>query len=249
MKKNYFKKLLVCSMLLTASMSLAFIPTRASAATHFGDSFDSGSIDTQNWQKGSWKNPDPFNCTWRENNINLVDGKVAITLDKDTQGGSTPYSSGELRSTKEYGYGLYQVNMKPAKNIGVNSSFFTFTGPSTDKPTEPWDEIDIEFLGKDTTKVQFNYYTNGVGKHEYIYDLGFDASASYHTYSYEWHENCIIWRVDGEVAHIAYDNIPTHPGKIMMNLWNGTGVDDWLGAYDGTTPLKAYYDWMAYDQF
>ena len=29
-----------------------------------------------------------------------------------------------------------------------------------------WDEIDIEFLGKDTPKVQFNYYTNGQGNHE-----------------------------------------------------------------------------------
>lgn len=38
------------------------------------------------------------------------------------------------------------------------------------------DEIDVEVLGKDTTKVQFNYYTNGTGNHEYLYDLGFDAS-------------------------------------------------------------------------
>lgn len=43
-------------------------------------------------------------------------------------------------------------------------------------------EIDIEVLGKDTTKVQFNYYTNGVGNHEYMYDLGFDASEGFHTY-------------------------------------------------------------------
>lgn len=67
--------------------------------------------------------------------------------------------------------------MQPISNPGVVSSFFTYTGPSDNNP---WDEIDIEFLGKDTTKVQFNYYTNGVGGHEFLYDLGFDASESYH---------------------------------------------------------------------
>ena len=36
-----------------------------------------------------------------------------------------------------------------------------YTGPSEGKP---WDEIDIEFLGKDTTKVQFNYFTHGRGQ-------------------------------------------------------------------------------------
>ena len=47
-----------------------------------------------------------------------------------------------------------------------------YTGPSDD---DPWDEIDFEFLGYDTTKVQLNYYTDGVGGHEYMLDLGFDA--------------------------------------------------------------------------
>ncbi|MCY9075237.1 beta-glucanase, partial [Bacillus inaquosorum] len=36
------------------------------------------------------------------------------------------------------------------------------------------------------------------------------------------------------------------PGKIMMNLWNGTGVDEWLGSYNGVTPLYAHYDWVRY---
>ena len=63
--------------------------------------------------------------------------------------------------------------MKPIKNDGVVSSFFTYTGPSDGTR---WDEIDIEFLGKNTTQVQFNYYTNGVGNHEYLYNLGFDVT-------------------------------------------------------------------------
>lgn len=34
----------------------------------------------------------------------------------------------------------------------------------------------------------------------------------------------------------------------MMNLWNGTGVDDWPGPYNGANPLyaKYEYDWGKY---
>lgn len=216
----------------------ALLPTQAFATTaHFSDGFDS---QTSSWSKSDgWTNGGMFNCNWRANNVNFSSGVMNLTLNKDS--GSKPYSGGEYRSSNTYGYGLYQVNMKPAKNTGIVSSFFTYTD-------SPWDEIDIEFLGKDTTKVQFNYFTNGVGNHEHIYNLGFDASTSYHTYAFNWQKTYIAWLVDGKEVYRATSSIPSHPGKIMMNLWPGTGVDSWLGAYNGVTPLNAYYDWVSYDQ-
>lgn len=169
-----------------------------------------------------------FNCTWRAYNANVNNGVLNLSITNDWNYGSKPYAGAEYRTRDKFGYGLYQVSMKPAKNPGIVSSFFTYTGPSDGTP---WDEIDIEFLGKDTTKVQFNYYTNGVGNHEYLYDLGFDASTSYHVYAFNWQPNYIAWLVDGKEVYRAYNNIPSHPGKIMLNIWPGTGVDDWLGAY------------------
>ena len=120
------------------------------------------------------------------------------------------------------------------------------SSPASDN--NPWDEIDIEFLCKDTTKVQFNYYTNGQGNHEKIYDLGFDASQSYHTYGFDWQRDHITWYVDGKAVYTAYNNIPQTPGKIMMNVWPGRGVDEWLGHYDGKTPLTASYQWVKYNK-
>lgn len=169
------------------------------------------------------------------------DGKMQLTI--DSMGDSEAYRGGEYRSKENYGYGLYEVSMKAIKNDGVVSSFFTYTGPSEDNP---WDEIDVEVLGKDTTKVQFNYYTNGVGKHEYMYDLGFDASEDFHTYAFEWKEDSITWYVDGKEAYKATENLPVTPGKIMMNAWNGIGVDSWLKAFDGTVPLTAEYEWARF---
>ncbi len=186
-----------------------------------------------------WTNGSMFNCTWRKANVDFSDGSMKLKIDLDGNGeGAIPYSGAEFRSKDFYGYGMYEVVMKPIKNDGVVSSFFTYTGP-TDQ--NPWDEIDIEFLGKDTTKVQFNYYTDGKGNHEYLYDLGYDASEEFHTYGFDWQADKITWYVDGKAVYSAEKNIPSTPGKIMMNVWPGKGVDGWLKAYDGTTPLTAEY--------
>ena len=192
-----------------------------------------------------WSNGSMFNVTWRKNNCTFTGDKMQLSIDTDN--GNLPYSGGEYRTRKFYGYGRYEVSMKAIKNDGVVSSFFTYTGP-TDK--NPWDEIDIEILGKDTTRVQFNYYTNGRGKHEHMHDLGFDASEEFHTYAFEWYEDKIVWFVDGEEVYTATSTIPTHRGKIMMNAWCGKGVDSWLKPFDDTNlPLVAEYEWFSYTPF
>ena len=189
-----------------------------------------------------------FNVTWRKKNVTFNGGNMQLIIDKDaTPSGGIPYSGGEFRSKDFYGYGRYEVSMKAIKNDGVVSSFFTYTGPSDDNP---WDEIDVEILGRDTTKVQFNYFTNGRGNHEYMYNLGFDASEDFHTYAFEWHKDKIIWFVDGVEVHSATRNIPSTPGKIMMNAWCGTGVDAWLKKFDDSNlPLTAEYQWIKFTPF
>lgn len=190
-----------------------------------------------------WTNGNPFDCGWYSENAVIRDNVLNLTIDRDKTG-KYNYSAAEYRTKDFYGYGYYETAMQAIKNDGVVSSFFTYTGPSDNNP---WDEIDIEVLGKDTTKVQFNYYTNGVGNHEYMYDLGFDASQGFHTYGFDWQPDHITWYVDGKAVYTAYENIPSTPGKIMMNVWPGIGVDDWLKPYNGNTPLTAKYQWVTFD--
>jgi Beta-glucanase/Beta-glucan synthetase len=221
----------------TSDTSLA----KSVITTHFGDGFDS--YDSSSWSKSDgWTNGGMFNCGWKADHITYANGIMTLKLDHTSSSGK-PYSSGEIRTINTYSYGYYQARMKPAKNIGVVSSFFTYTGPAFGTI---WDEIDIEFLGKDTTHVQFNYFKNGVGGHEKLYYLGFDASSAYHTYAFNWQPSYIAWLVDGVEVYRATTNIPTTPGHIYINLWPGITVDSWLGAYNGVTPLYAYYDWVAY---
>ena len=198
-----------------------------------------------------WTNGSVFDCWWHASNTSLDGGKLSLTIDQD-KGGKGMYSGAEYRTNNFYGYGYYECSMQAIKNDGVVSSFFTYTGPSDNNP---WDEIDIEILGKDTTKVQLNYYTDGVGNHEYMYDLGFDASEAYHTYGFDWQADHITWYVDGKEAYTMWGNVPKTPGKIMMNTWPGVSdpskdpnTIDWLKPYNGKTPLTAHYQWVTYNK-
>lgn len=192
---------------------------------------------------GLWTNGGVFDCGWSSSNITF-DDVMNITI-TDDHSGTYNYMSGEYRTSKKYGYGYYECSMMPIKADGVDTGFFMYTGPSDG---DPWDEIDFEFLGYDTTKVQLNYYTNGVGNHEYMLDLGFDASEGYHTYGFDWQEDSITWYVDGVERYKATENLPSNPGRIMVNAWPGTGVDEWLKPFKGNVPLTAKFQWITYNE-
>lgn len=219
--------------------------TRAKTATSLQDAFDT--YNTRAWSKADgWTNGSIFNVGWKASNVTFGGGFMTLTLNDagcPAQCSGMPYASGEYRSNAKYGYGTYQVRMKAARGSGVVSSFFVYNG-------SPWDEIDIEILGKDPTKLHTNYFTNGTGGHETVIDLGFDASAAYHTYAFTWTPTSIEWFVDGRKVHGEYGArgpLPTHPGQLMMNLWTGRGIDDWLGPFAYTGPVTAQYDWMSWN--
>lgn len=189
-----------------------------------------------------WTNGGMFNCVWSGTSAVLADGLLSLTVSK----GDDKYYGAEYRTYgRGYTYGYYGACMKAAKCSGVVSSLFTYTGPSDGTR---WDEIDIEFLGKDTTKVQFNYYVDGVGGHEYLYDLGFDASEEFHEYGFLWQRDRITWYVDGEAVYtVQSDNLPVTDSRIMMNAWNSIGMDDWTGPLDESSlPATAQYKWVRY---
>lgn len=184
-----------------------------------------------------YSNGNMFNCMWRGYNVAFGNGTMNISVTHD----GSWYAGGEYRSRGWYSFGYFSVSMKPAKCSGVVSSLFTYTNHPR------WDEIDIEFLGNDTTKIQFNYFTDGVGGHEYVYELGFDAAQEFHEYGFLWQSDCIVWFVDGKAVYKATKDVPQYAGMIMANVWNGVGVDDWIGPFDPSRlPVTAQYKWIGY---
>ncbi len=189
------------------------------------------------WARHDRGNGGMFNCSFSNANAVIDEGELRLILDKQGDG----YVGAEYRTWESYSYGYYSVSMKAAKCSGVISSFFIYTG-------RPWDEIDIEFLGDDTTKVQFNYFKDGVGGHEYEYELGFDASEEFHEYGFDWQPDSITWYVDGKAVYRVTGDMPSTPGHIMMNLWNVADFKaDWAGAFQGEgLPVTAGYQWIGF---
>lgn len=220
------------------------------------------------WEKAHWTNGDMFNCWWDPENITFNESGNSLMkmkiCKKTNPSYPQAYSGAELRTTGTYGYGYYEVRMKPCKASGTNSSFFLYT--KDDKNNIEWNEVDIEFITKDMGDgrglraiPQFNFFIDNAGEgHEFLYtDLEFDASTAFHVYGIEYAADHISWYVDGKKVytatgceegghHHAQGSLPRHNMQIMVNFWPGTGVDDWLGEFHYTAPLYAEYDYIKF---
>ena len=189
-------------------------------------------------------NGDPFGVIWNKDNVYYDEETEALTLSITKE--DDVYYGGELRTAGDVGaiqYGYFGCLMKPSNVKGTASTFFTYTG---DFEGNSHDEIDIEFLGKDTTKVQFNYFLNDVGGHEYWYDLGFDASEDFHHYGFFWNEEMVVWFVDYKPVHWYVGETSSVPQRVYTNFWVGeptnSGIMGWMGEVnDADLPAKTEY--------
>lgn len=184
---------------------------------------------------------------WAETQVSFASGGMTITLDDHDSNPSTPLVSGSLRSQQTFRYGYYEARFKTSNVPGTITGFFLYTGPSAGTPH---DEIDIEIKGDNPTKIQVNYWTDGV-EHPTVLDLGFDASAEFHTYGFRWLPNAIEWYVDGELLHSENGmsgTLPITPGQIFFNFWATTGAMPWSSDFDETNaPASVNVKYIAYN--
>ena len=145
MKKSLLKRAasVVCAAAITLCSAVEASAASRFSGSYFGTGFDYHDSGTMEISDG-WSNGGMFDCTWSRNNVSFSGGKMNLSI----KGGWGNFTGAEYRTKQAFGFGMYDVSMKPIKNDGVVSSFFTYTGPSDGTV---WDEIDIEFLGKDTT--------------------------------------------------------------------------------------------------
>jgi beta-glucanase (GH16 family) len=164
-------------------------------------------------------------------------------------GFSKNYKGAELRTKVSYLYGRFEVRYKASWGSGQTSTFFTY---NDDYPSTPWNEIDIEILGRYRDDVQFNAITPQRINHVRHQFVGFDPYTDFHTYAFEWTPGYVAWFIDGEeVARQTQEHIQTlqHPQKIMMNIWN-PDAPGWAGPFDDRMlPFFAYYDYVSYASY
>ena len=228
------------------SLLASLIPLPASA-TELPFFLPYPKIDTNRWFIASgWTNGPIQSCEWRSEAVSSRDNNLVLTL-SDKGEKISPISCGELQSTRKYGYGTFSARLRAAKGSGLNTGFFSYTGPPQGSPVH--DEIDFEFLGKNSRTVQLNYYINAKAQGAVIIDLGFDASEAFHDYTYVWEPNKIRWYIDKKLVHETADGvpIPSHPGKIHLTLWSGSEqINDWLGPFKYEGDVDAEFSWVKY---
>lgn len=142
------------------------------------------------------------------------------------------FTSAAIASSKSHLYGSFSARLRPSNVPGLITGIFLHRNG-------PRQEIDIEFLGKDTSKMLVNVYYNpgpeGT-KLEYGYrgtpteiDLGFDAASDFHSYEIDWQPNIIRWKVDGTVVYeralCAPTPIPDQPLEFNINLWHSRSAE------------------------
>jgi len=148
-----------------------------------------------------------------------------LTLQKESVG-VREFTSASIASRQSFRYGRFSVELRPVAVPGVVTGVFLHRN-------SPRQEIDIEFLGNDTSKLLANvYYNPGTegSRFDYGYrgspvliDLGFDASKMVHSYAMEWTDTSIRWLVDDRLVHERVNWYPTPiphlPMQFYLNLW------------------------------
>ena len=182
---------------------------------------------------------------WVKENVTAdADG---VRLDVTDTNVRDRYKLGEVQLSNRYGYGRYEVIMRPAKGSGLVSAFFTYTGEYFG---DPHDEIDIEFVGLSTSIIQLNYFRNGIKGNFANIKLPFDASEKDHLYAFDWKPEGISWYVDGKLIYSTPEGdkrIPRTPGRIYISNWTGIPqMRQWHGNPDFGKRGSAYYSCISF---
>lgn len=160
-------------------------------------------------------------------NVRALDGGGVHLALEARPSGDRLYSSASIATKSDrHLYGRFEAELRPARASGVITAFFLYR-------FDPWQEIDFEFLGRDTTQALINvFYNPGVEGDLYNYglrgtpvlvDLGFDAADDFHTYAIEWEPGEIRWFADDRLIHRRLTGEPTPvphlPMRFHVNVW------------------------------
>lgn len=243
---RFARTLVLRSFLATSAGSAAFAvqPAPPPAPLHIAFEAELPSA----WQPAHYQFTHPlFDTDWSRDNLQANAG-LRLSLTPQT-GAENRFLGASLRHTTRTHYGRYEVRMQPAKAPGVVTGFFTYSGPYYGTQH---DEIDIEFLGHDTTRINLAWFVDGEMQDHFI-PLGFDAADAPRTYAFEWHPDRLRWFVEDQLLFEITDAeapLPQVPGYLFTNIW---AVDDQLRNWAGYAPTgssaEAHVDHITFTPF
>jgi endo-1,3-1,4-beta-glycanase ExoK len=228
-------------------------PTSAEFELVWQDDF--GALDAARWQlmTHSW---DTNLAQFSDQNVRMEAGIASLLLTAEPADMLKPLRGVEMRSREALTYGKVEARARFARGSGIISALVLIYTPW---PADNWNELDIEYLGRYSDRVQFNamVYTGpptqppvqqSVTPMQFpqLGELDFDAAADFHVYAIEWTPEAARFTVDGVVQHVWTSEIDRLrlPMNILLTIW-ASSASTWAGALEaGSVPAGAEYDWL-----
>jgi endo-1,3-1,4-beta-glycanase ExoK len=239
-------------LLRTAHLALALSslticnPVMAQGSPAFFDNFDT--LNTSRWYvSDGWTNGDFQNCGWSAKEVYVRNGILNVGFSKNPGAQNRNYRCGELQSNQTFSYGTFEARLKtPAAGSGLDSAFFTYIGPAQKKPH---DEIDLEFLLKDETRVHTTTFVSDKSGNGEETPLPAAASSAFVDYAMVWSPDKVQFFANHKLIRTidGPHQSPVQPQKLFFSLWGSDTLSDWMGPFqDPGTPITMQVDWAAY---
>lgn len=164
-------------------------------------------------------------------NVEVKDGYLNIKIPANTLDG------GEIVKQEALTYGIYESRMKLPEAPSSITGFFLYA------PPDYFYEIDIEIHNSSEGKLLLTTYADGAVQNEYVGELGFDPTADFHNYRFDYTADRLAFYVDSKVIQEWQVGFPVgQPMQLMVNTW----YPIWLAGIPAPADQVLLVDWIRY---
>ena len=190
---------------------------------NFKDIFDT--FDSDRWEKSAH----PLGRSrLRPENVDVQEGLLRIRHPAGTLDG------GSIETREFHLYGTYRARLQVAHAPSSITGFFLYTAPDF------YHEIDIEIYNDPRGKVMFTTYAGGERTNTETMELGFDPTAGFHEYRFDFYSSGVEFYVDGELFKSWSEGLTEQPMQLMLNSW----FPRWLEGKKPSTDRFTLVDWI-----
>jgi len=242
-----------CTVLTTTTSAAQAAPPGTGWSLVFEDTFDDGVVDTTKW---NYRTDIRELSSQKAANVTESGGSAVVTVRAESDRGKS-FTGGGLITRQPFRYGYYETRLKTNLGPGWHTAFWNKYAPDGTTAFDPAAKTEVDGLEIDSVNprnirhniFKWNGSTYTTQATTGIYDLGFDSSAAFHTYGFEWAETSVKYYVDG-VLKATQTYTPQQYTHDYPHLWLSVVAAPYNGGYPDPAQLPAtiQFDYFRYWQ-